>query len=430
MPRTPRLSQTLARQDAAVPPATALTVAFALGLAAILLGAFLVADGLRFEPVKDEVHFLETSRALTESFPPTLEALRSYEEVITPLAFVWWGLLGRMTDDAAFAGRLVNLLLLGAIVCGVALRRGRASPPRVLAAVGLLIFPYFLPLGVHLYTDIPALFLAFLGLRAHLRGHPVAGAVLCCLAIATRQYLVAVPVALAAWEWSRGLRGETERWLPGSMAALAAASLLGWFAFFGGLAPPAGIERWLTKYPAPMQDAGYFIVQYGLYFLASLACYFVIPELVMFRRRIAWQSVVTPQTAVIALVLALLFFAFPPVFDDWNGGAVDRLWQILLPPGPATAVRMVVYYALALLTCIRLGQRFDLAFWVVLVQFVLVMKTQLPWDKYYLPAILALWFLRAEGMLNDTAPASGGASEPLDAPTRGVGGAKELSATR
>ena len=235
------MSQPLTQRDAPLPVPHALSLGFALGLAAVLLTAFLVADGLRFEPVKDEVHFLDTSRALTESFPPSLEALRTYEEVITPLAFLWWGLLDRLTGDAAFAGRLANLLLLGAIVCGVALRRGRPTPPRVLAAVGVLLFPYFLPLGVHLYTDIPAFFLAFLGVRAHLRGHPLLAAALCVLAIATRQYMVAVPVALAAWEWSRGLRGESGSWLPGAAAALAAASLLGWFAFFGGLAPPAGI---------------------------------------------------------------------------------------------------------------------------------------------------------------------------------------------
>jgi hypothetical protein len=421
-PLTGAESRRVAREDGAIPWPTALSLGFALGLGAILGLAFLVAGGLRFEPVKDEVHFLATSQALTRTLPPSLEALRSYEEVITPAAFLFWGLLDRLTGDGAFAGRLCNLLLAGAIVCGVALRRGRPSPPRVLAAVGLISFPYLLPLGTHLYTDVPATFVASLGVRAHLRGRPVLGALLCCLAIATRQYIVAVPVALAAWEWTRALRGEADRWRAGAAAALAATSLLGWFAFFGGLAPPAGIERWLTKYPAPMQHAGDFLVSYGLYFLAALGCYLVLPELVLFRYRIPWRSLPTRRNAAIALVLALLFLFFPPDFDDWNGGAVDRFWQLVLPPGPGTLPRVVLYYGLALLTCLRFGQRPDLAFWLVAVHFVLLMKTQLPWDKYYLPVIVLLWFLKAEGLLRDPdarperAPALGGEPAGAGAP--------------
>ena len=92
--------------------------------------------------------------------------------------------------------------------------------------------------------------------------------------------------------------------------------------------------------------------------------------------------------------------------------------------GPASGVRVLLYYGLALMTCLRFGQRLDLAFWIVLVQFVLLMKTQLPWDKYYLPAIVLLWFLKAEGRLDG----SDGSAAPEEAPARSAG--EELPAAR
>jgi hypothetical protein len=397
------MTQHIASHDAPIPRrSTAQWVLLVVALTGVLGTAFVVADGLRFEPVKDEMHFLETSRQLTREFPPSIETLRSYEEMITPAAFLFWGLLDRWTGgDGAFAGRLCNLLMVGAIVCGIALRRGRPSEQGLLAALGVLAFPYLLGLGVHLYTDVPASFLALLGVRAHLRGRTVTGAALLCVAIATRQYMVAVPAALAAWEWSRSQRGEAVRWLQGGAAALAAASLLGWFAFFGGLAPGPGMERWLPRYPAPMLDANHFILEYGLYFLTAIACYFVLPEFLLFRRTIRWRSLATGRTAVIALVLGTLFLLFPPDFAAWNGGVVDRIGQFLLPPGTATTPRMIVYFGLALITVIRFGQRLDLAFWLLLVSFVILMKSQLPWDKYFMPTIVLLWFLKAEGALDD-----------------------------
>lgn len=395
------MSERLVVHDATMPRPLARGLAFALVLTGILVAAAVLADGLRFAPVEDEEHFLETAQQLARDFPPSLEALRSYEEVITPFAFLFWAGLERWTGDAAFAGRLFNLALVAAIVCGIALRRGRPSDEGLLAALGVLAFPYLLGLGVHLYTDVPAAFLALMGVRAHLRGRTGTGVVLLCLAIATRQYLVAVPVGLAAWEWSRSARGEARRWLGGAAAALAAASLLGWFAFFGGLAPQAGIERWLTKYPAPMQEPGYFIVEYGLYFLTALACYFVLPEMLLFRQRIRWQALATRRNGWIALGLGLLFLFFPPAFDTWNGGALDRTWQLVFPRGAGIGPRMVVYYGLALITCIRFGRRLDLAFWIVAVHLLILTQTQLPWDKYFMPAIVLLWFLKAEGMLND-----------------------------
>jgi hypothetical protein len=371
--------------------------AFALLILIALAIALPAASGLRFAPVKDEVYFLEATHHFSQHFSPSIEQLQSYSVMQTPLAFLVWALLGRLTGDALFSGRLLNLVLVVAMLSLVALRRGDRGDQRLLAAVGLVAYPYLLGIGVHLYTDVPAAFLALAGTWAHLRGRRAVGFVLFALAIATRQYMVAIPAAIAAWEWTGSLRGERSGWLRGGVAALAAATLLGWFAVFGGLAPHPGEDRWIPGYPAPMLHAGVFMLDYGLYFLAGLGAYFVVPELLLFRDRRRWRSVATLTHAALAVGLLVLFMISPPK----DGGVLYRAVRLVIPNGVADGPRMAIFYGLALLAVVRFARRLDLAFWIVAINFLLMLKTQLPWDKYYLPVIAVLWFLKAEGMLED-----------------------------
>jgi hypothetical protein len=372
-------------------------LAFGVLLLTTLAIASAAADGLRFAPVKDEVFFVEAARHFSEQFPPTVEQLRSYSVMQTPLAFVVWGQLGRLTGDVLFSGRLLNVVLVVAMLSLIALRRGDRGNERMLAAIGFLAYPYLLGIGVHLYTDIPAAFLALAGSCAHLRGRRVLGFVLFALAIATRQYMVAVPAAVAAWEWTESLRGRRHSWASGAVAALAAATLLGWFAFFGGLAPQPGEDRWIPGYPAPMMNAGFFVLDYGLYFLAGLGAYIVVPEFVLFRSFPRWRFLATPTNVALAVSLLLLFMISPPR----DGGVLYRAVRFVFATDVA-GPRVAIIYGLALLAVIRFTQQLDLAFWIVAINFILMTKTQLPWDKYYLPVIAVLWFLKAEGMLESS----------------------------
>lgn len=382
---------------------------FAVVLTLTLATAFAIGHGLRFAPVKDEVYFLEAAHFFSGGFPPTLDQLRSYPVMQTPLAFVVWGQIEHLGGDPLFTGRLLNLALAAAIVCLVAFRRGDPSPERLLASVGLLAYPYLFGLGIHLYTDVPAAFLALLGVWAYLRGRSVLAFASLTLAIATRQYLVAVPVALVAWECTRSARGEARRWSQGGCVALAAATLLGWFAVFGGLAPKIGEARWLPGYPAPMKEPMNFMIDYGLYFLAAIGAYVVLPEAILFRRRPCWRALATRRSAALAAGLFVLFALFPPA----SGGLLDRAARLVLAPVAADAGRIALFYGLALLAVVRFTQRLDLAFWIVAVHFALSMKMQLPWDKYYMPAIVVLWFLRAEGMLDESIPVASRARRAL-----------------
>ncbi len=370
--------------------------AFLLALGLIYLATFSIADGLRFRPVKDEIHFLESSNAFARPFG--LAELRGYLEVVTPLALVTWGALQRLTGDALWSGRFLNLLLSFGLICGVAFASPRPWPEGALAALGLLLFPYTLPLSVHLYTDVMAVACAAVGTVAVLRRKPLLACLAFCAAIATRQYLVQVPAALAAAEALAWLQGDRGRWKT-ALASVAATSSLGlWVIFFGGLAPKGGLDAWVPRYPAPMLEASAFILSYGLYALSGVGAYFVVVEAVLFRRLPARATWLRVHTLGLAAVLAVLFLIDPPLLTGSHaGGPLGRVSRILLPSPAFDLIRVGAYYLLALVAVVRFSERLDAAFWVVAAGSVLAMKQQIPWEKYLLPTLSSLWILRAFG---------------------------------
>ena len=226
-----------------------------LGLLCVVYAiAAFVADGLHQPLFKDEKHFWLTVELFQGyGFPPSVTELRSYPEVLTPLSFMAWSQLASLTGGGIFSGRLLNLLLSFVVVCIIALRR-RPDNTALLAGVGLLLYPYTLPLSVHLYTDVPGVFLVVVGTAFYAHRLPIVGSLFFVLAIATRQYMLAVPAALAAWafiEWLRGNQRKIGFWLA---PAAAAATMTLWLLIFGGLGPAAGIDKWVP--PVPGAHAG------------------------------------------------------------------------------------------------------------------------------------------------------------------------------
>jgi hypothetical protein len=353
--------------------------------------AVAVEDGLHQPLFKDEKHFWHTVQVFQGyEFPPSIEELRSYPEVLTPLSFVVWSQLEDLTGAGPFGGRLLNLVLSFAVVCIIALRR-RPDDAALLAGVGMLLYPYTLPLSVHLYTDVLAVFLVLLGTALYAHRQPVFASVFLALAIATRQYMLAVPTALTAWaliEWIRGRHRQISLWLA---PAAAAATIFIWFLVFGGLGPSAGMEKWVPLFPAPMLEFFNFIPGYGLYVLTLIGAFFVIPEFLLYRR---WRTISfdgIQRGLIIAAVLGIAYATFPPMTYTAPMGALDR---VIRPVAPNDFIRMLVFYGLALTTCLRFT-RLDLAFWILLVTFFMNMKAQLAWEKYAFPTLAVLWYLKS-----------------------------------
>ena len=130
------------------------------------------------------------------------------------------------------------------------------------------------------------------------------------LAIGSRQYMLAFPVAVAVYEFTATLRSALRcdslksatgrichtgmRWM---MPGIAALTILGWFWLINGMAPKSGIAMGGT--PVVQRETWAVAVDASLYFLACLGFYFVIPEWMLFSRRVS-VKVPDPRPAQLA----------------------------------------------------------------------------------------------------------------------------------
>ncbi|MBE9212596.1 hypothetical protein IQ247_07680 [Plectonema cf. radiosum LEGE 06105] len=396
---------------------------FLISIGVIYLLLFLALNKLQYSATTDEPHYWETSLRFSYSLIPSLELLRNYGELNTPLPFMMFGGLEYLFKGGIFAGRFLNFIISFLMTCLIGLPKGKVTKKSVLSVCGLLLFPYYLILSGRLYTDIIAVFFVFLGFWFYLRSQHILSSFAFILAIASRQFMLAFPLAIAIFELINyliikmriyGLKkvansysenseqelGTIEtndlaktrinplRWL---MPLIASLSIVGWLLFFRGIAPEAGmVARTVPK----VQQNLWSIDLSGSYFsLSCVGLYFVIPELILFRPKLRIQNLLTRNNIFFAAVLLLLFIIFPLLEAH---GILIKVATILLPND---FLRLTVFYFLALITCLRFFNRLNLAFWLLLINCGLMMKAY-PWDKYVLPLLIVFWYLKSINILD------------------------------
>ena len=361
-------------------------------------GALLIY-GLRFDFRGDETHFWSTTLRFSETLIPSIEHLRDYDDLNTPLPFVVFGALEHAFGGGIRVGRAVNMLLSTMVVFLVGWPRyGDQTLRRPLAVLGLLLCPYYLFVSGFLYTDMMAIFLVVVGVSLHRRRLYWLAAISFVLAVSSRQYMVAFPVALAAYELlqSRG------RW-PGLRASvvapsLAAASLFGWVWLFGGPAPAMAIRN----QDLMTANVATLMVPNALYSLACVGVYFVAVEYVLFQR---WRNTsrshwITPVSTTLAGVIIAGFVWFPPLhnvnFHVPSMGYLDLALRFVLED----SLRMAVLCAFAVLAVLRF-HRVDLASLFVAMNTVTMLKAHVGWDKYAVPLLACLWLIAASDYSRD-----------------------------
>jgi hypothetical protein len=356
-------------------------------VALVYLTLFVFLDFLHFAPRGDEVHFWPTALSFSESWIPSRDQLRTYHELSTPLSFLIFGALEHLLHGGIAAGRLFNLGLSFGMTALIMtahqdVRRG------ALAATGLLIFPYYLAVSAHLYPDIVGAAFVLVALICHFDRRPFASAACWCLAIASRQYAVAFPLTVAAYELFRSEHRPSHakwRWL----APLASAATIGgWMWLFGGPAPAGelavqGIDANRLRHLDPT---------HAMYLLVCVGVYYVVPEVLLFRRQIRLKPDTTSGMYGVVLAAVLATLAFPPLGNDWGTptmGLFDRLMVSVLHPWP----RMLVYAALAALTTMRFSE-YSLASLLVAANAGILLISHTMWEKYALALLVCLWYLR------------------------------------
>lgn len=365
------------------------SVLFCAGLFVVYLALFLFYDQLRFPLVWDEKHFWEASLLFSQSLIPDLDQLRNYGALNTPLPFIVFGILEYLFGNGIFVGRLLNMILSLVMVCLIAFPLAQKGKTGILASCGLLIFPYYLWLSSHLYTDIIATFFVFLGFWLYLRNQHLWSSFAFILAIASRQYMLAFPVALAAYELVSSCKSGFQLRPRHLAPVVAAATIFGWFWLFNGLAPEAAISTQST--PSVQQSAWALSLSPSLYFLSCIGLYFVIPEWVLFNRSFNLKQILTFRNVGLALGLLSAFVFFPP---SEAHGLLIKVENFL----PDTTIILAVLYVLAWLACARFT-RANLTFWLLFVNCGLMLKAY-PWDKYALPLLVVFWYFKSINVLD------------------------------
>jgi hypothetical protein len=374
-------------------------------LMSIVVAVFATAawsfDWLLFPPTKDELHFWPTALRFSEFWFPPIELLRTYDELNTPLPFMMFGWLERIFHGGIATGRWLNVACALAQMA-IIIFAGRGSTQRIaLACLGLMVFPYFIGVSVHLYTDAIACLFTLAGVWLWRRERWLLCAVAFTFAIASRQYMLAFPASLALFGLVT-MRRPHAMWIAPACATL---TIVGWILLFGGLAPANEVERQQLV----TSDLFRIVPHNALYFLTAVGAWYVVPELILGVSRLAQFRVTrTKLIAVIVGVTTACIVAPPirnlPPYTIDNMGMFDRGLRTLTLD--TDWLRVAIIGALALLPILRF-HRWSIALVFVAVNALMMMKAHFMWDKYAMPLIIVLWFLAADTPDTDDASEAG-----------------------
>lgn len=363
-------------------------------------------DFLAFQELyQDENHYLPTAVMFSHEIIPSLNLLKTYNQLNTPLPFILGGWVIRLLGEDVQYLRLMNFLLSFCVLLLFVWFRTGARGQRWLYLVPLVAMPSFYLCAIHYYTDMAAWLAVLLGMVAYLEQKHFPACVAFAAAIASRQYMLAFPLAiglfevLRIWEESkwdiRTLTGKLladRRWMWYVAAVL---SLVPWILLWGGPAPAAIMQE--QHYGnAPFYNPGFVI-----YVSAIAAFYFVIPEALLEK---TWSYFISyparyPRTfvSIVSVVIVLVVF-FPPrqtynAYFTWPYlGYLDQLLVALRIPGFARNIVFGILMSLTLMRFVNPG-KVTLNSLLVAVNILLLGKAQLSWDKYFFPTLMILWFL-------------------------------------
>lgn len=367
---------------------------FLLSITAIYIILVVWLDFLQGPYWHDEKTFWQTSLTFSDRLLPSIEDLTDYNELNTPLPFIIFGALEYLFHQGIFTGRLLNLILSLSIVFIIGYPSHGKRTRAILCLIGLLLCPYFLWLSGRLYTEMIACFWVILGFVSYVRNRHIISGFAFILAIASRQYMLAFPLAIATYEFIvtinnlQGFRRISSlvkwRWLAPLIAAL---SIFAWIYLFQGLVPEAALE---VRAAPEVQKSTWALTPGGaINFLSFVGFYIVIPESILFRTSFRFQVFNQQRRKIILIAAGLLLYClvFPPLL--FGSGNIIKIANLL----PYNILTIALYYGLSLLACIRFSQ-LNLISLIVLFNSLIMIKAY-PWDRYVLPLVVVFWYLKS-----------------------------------
>ncbi|WP_225865640.1 Dol-P-Glc:Glc(2)Man(9)GlcNAc(2)-PP-Dol alpha-1,2-glucosyltransferase [Dyadobacter aurulentus] len=354
---------------------------------------------------QDEFHYLPAAILFSTEPLPSIELLKSYNELNTPIPFILGGWVVKLFGENIQVLRLLTAFTSFALLMLFVWNSPGRSRRFWLCLAGLLLFPNYYLVSIYYYTDIFAMFFVLAGIVAYLKREHWAGMLLFAAAVCCRQYMLAFPAAVAAYELFEHLKRTSgiglffkrifsERsWI---FYAIAVLSIVPWILLWKGPAPAAVMaEQHYDSDKLVQYNPGYL-----LYASVVIAVYYVIPEMLItgkLRYLVSFPRLFPKSFIGFVILVGLIVFFFPakqaynPYFTWPYLGYIDQAFMTL---GISGLLKQICFGLLALITLMRFfSPRFNLASWMVAFNVLLLGKAQLSWDKYSLPVIMALWFL-------------------------------------
>lgn len=376
-----------------------------LALLVLFIIVFFLKDRFTIGLYQDEHHYLPTAVLFSTEPIPSLNLLQTYNELNTPIPFILGGWALRIFGEDIQSLRLLTAFTSFALLMLFVWYSPGRTRRFWLCLGGLLIFPNYYLCSVYYYTDIFAMFFTLAGIIAYLRKWHWVGFVSLAAAVCCRQYMLAFPAAIVAYELFKNVKWSADpavlvksifadsSWIWYLLAVLA---LVPWVLIWHGPAPASVMaEQHYDSDKLVQYNFGYL-----MYASAVVAVYYIVPEMLVTRRFSHFIEYPRKYPAMFVgflLVIAAIVSLFPakqaynPYFTWPYLGYVDEL---LMKIGVSGLLKQLVFGVLMLVTLVRfVPPRFNLATWVFLLNILLLGKAQLSWDKYSLPMIMVLWFL-------------------------------------
>jgi len=377
-------------------------IAFVIFL--ILLQSVVISvAGLKRPHWGDEEHFIETVRLFGEEI--SLNTLKHYNEMSTPLPFVTYALWGRIFGFETHVLRILSVII--ALLTYLLFHRFlfllfREPKIAFLTAVFLAVHPYMVGFSIFVFTDmLPILFLivaciAVVKQKAVVFALAAAGTLLC------RQHFVFLPVAAGLFYLLSFLRDRkqsltkgwgTRRMLLASILSLVPLGLL--FLIWQGFSPDN------ERKESYLGDGFYFHPNYLTLYVCLLFVY-LIPIVA-----VRWRWIYGDSRILIgSFIISWLYWLFPVgplkdaiAIDVHTVGLFHRLLQWIWPGG---FFEQAVFYAAFLLAlpilfflvkdCYQRVKRRDFGLLLLLDMLILAFLIILPfsymcWEKYFLPVV-------------------------------------------
>lgn len=341
----------------------------------------------------DEVSFYPITLQFGTHLLPSIQLLRSYEQLQTPLMFWVFGLVGHVAGFDLWKMRAgVALLSYLTLLLFFRLCRARCcttTPWLPIYTTGVLaLSPYYIGASLYYYTDIPCLFGMVVALSHYLSDRPLGGAIAASAALLTRQFSIFLPVAYALTSITKSRPGRVDPWRV-ILLILPFVTLLPLILLWGGIAPQNRLRELVRQ-------VGYFHPEFVNYLVLALGVY-SLPMAILRTREIFQRQ----RLVVVVLLMPLFWLAIPRPNPEVLNLPVKTLGYLDIALTRAFGDHKTVpYFLLWLLGCLILSEIFHierqepnkLTIFAIAGFLVMNLFAHMVWDKYVL-FILPLIFL-------------------------------------